>query len=75
MHSGATNGKQQALLDDDRADVAAALQALCRLWDQIYTIAHRFTVAELDRMSDDLRVIQGAVLVAHKHLQNREPKG
>ena len=65
-----TNGdKQRALVDDDRADVAAALTAFIWLWDDIYNVAGRLRVAELDRISDNLRTIQQAVMVAHKHLQ------
>ena len=65
--------KQRHLLDDDRADIAAALTALIWLWDDLYLVAHKLTINEMDRISDNLRTVQGAVLVAHKHLS--EPKG
>ena len=60
--------KQRHMLDDDRADIAAALNALIWLWDDLYLVAHKLTIAEMDRISEELRVIQAAVLVAHKHL-------
>jgi len=61
--------KQRHMLDDDRADIAAALTALTYLWDDLYHIAHKLTVAEMDRITDNLRAVQAAVLVAHKHLR------